>query len=65
MKRDFFEFDEYGTIASTGLNVILGKRSSGKTTLLEKINSSSLNCKYIKQFSLDCVATFGMTRILI
>lgn len=52
MKRDFFEFDEYGTIASTGLNVILGKRSSGKTTLLEKINSSSLNCKYIKQFSL-------------
>lgn len=51
-RRDLFEIDDKGNVASTGLNVIVGKRSSGKTTLLETINSSNKKCKYIKQFSL-------------
>lgn len=43
-----------GTIASTGINVILGQRSSGKTFTLEMIRNSydSETVKYIKQFSL-------------
>lgn len=43
-----------GTTASSKLNVILGKRSSGKTFNLDKIYASSEdnNIKYVKQFSL-------------
>ena len=39
-------------IISTGLNVMLGERSSGKTYTLEKINHTNDNIKYIKQFQL-------------
>ena len=37
---------------STGLNVVIGERSSGKTFTLNQIASSYDNIKYIKQFSL-------------
>jgi len=41
-----------GIILSTGLNVILGERSSGKTYTLDKIYEQNEDVKYIKQFSL-------------
>ena len=44
-------FDD-GQMLSTGLNVLLGERSSGKTWTLNKINKLNDNVKYIKQFSL-------------
>lgn len=51
-----YAFLNDGTAASTKLNVIIGKRSSGKTYNLEQIqkskDTSSENIKYIKQFSL-------------
>ncbi|MGB2518120.1 PHP domain-containing protein [Shewanella algae] len=37
---------------STGLNIILGARSSGKTVTLNRINEECENVKYIPQFSL-------------
>jgi len=37
---------------STGLNVIIGSRSSGKTHTLNRICSQNNNIKYIKQFEL-------------
>lgn len=37
---------------STGLNVLLGARSSGKSYFLNKVESSNENVKYIRQFSL-------------
>jgi hypothetical protein len=37
---------------STGLNVILGERSTGKTVTLEKIYNNHENVKFIEQFSL-------------
>lgn len=37
---------------STGLNVILGERSSGKTYLMDQISQQYENIKYIKQFDL-------------
>lgn len=37
---------------STGLNVMIGERSSGKTHTLDNIFQSNTNVKYIKQFSL-------------
>lgn len=42
-----------GTIGSTGLNIVIGKRSSGKTHLLKTIKSSFLSqdVKHIEQFS--------------
>ena len=43
---------EDGQKLSTGLNVLLGERSSGKTYTLDKISSTVENVKYIKQFSL-------------
>lgn len=39
-------------VASTGLNILIGQRSSGKTNLLNKINENVENTKYIKQFEL-------------
>lgn len=39
-------------ILSTGLNVILGERSSGKSHTLDRIFKENENVKYIKQFSL-------------
>lgn len=50
--NDFFQATDDGLLLSTGLNIILGERSSGKTVTLNKIASSSGNVKYIKQFSL-------------
>lgn len=37
---------------STGLNVVIGERSSGKTYTLDEINKFHKNIKYIKQFEL-------------
>lgn len=50
--NDFFQATDDGLKLSTGLNIILGERSSGKTVTLNKISSSSGNAKYIRQFSL-------------
>jgi ABC-type phosphate transport system ATPase subunit len=47
-----FQIFEDGQKLSTGLNVILGERSSGKTYTLNRINESNENVKYIRQFSL-------------
>ncbi len=43
---------EDGQKLSTGLNVLLGARSSGKTHTLDAINETIENVKYIEQFSL-------------
>jgi hypothetical protein len=50
--NDFFQATDEGLMLSTGLNIVLGERSSGKTVTLNKIAASSGNAKYIKQFSL-------------
>lgn len=39
-------------LVSTGLNVILGERSSGKTYTLDEISKYQASIKYIKQFEL-------------
>lgn len=49
--NDMFEAFPDFTI-STGLNVIMGGRSSGKTYTLDKIEKSNANVKYIRQFDL-------------
>jgi len=41
-----------GLMISTGLNVLLGKRSSGKSYTLNEIDQCNDNVKYIKQFAL-------------
>jgi hypothetical protein len=43
---------EDGQKLSTGLNVLLGPRSTGKTHTLDAINGSVKSVKYIRQFSL-------------
>lgn len=43
---------EGGHMISTGLNVLIGARSSGKTHTLDEISATIDNSKYIKQFSL-------------
>jgi hypothetical protein len=50
--NDFFQATGDGLKLSTGLNIILGERSSGKTFTLDKICKENDNVKYIKQFSL-------------
>lgn len=47
-----FQIFDNGQKLSTGLNVLLGNRSSGKTFTLDKIAKTNDNVKYIKQFSL-------------
>lgn len=47
-----FQVTDDGLYLSTGLNVMLGERSSGKTHTLERIMNSFENVKYIKQFAL-------------
>lgn len=47
-----FEILDNGLCISTGLTVILGKRSSGKSFTLDQINNQFENAKYIKQFAL-------------
>lgn len=53
-KSDEFAFLSDGTSASTKLNVVIGKRSSGKTYNLNQIHNSgeNNNIKFVKQFSL-------------
>jgi len=48
----FFQIFENGQKLSTGLNVILGERSSGKTYTLKTIAAMYDNVKHIKQFEL-------------
>lgn len=50
--NDLFQATDDGIILSTGLSVIIGERSSGKTYTLERICSNFENIKYLKQFSL-------------
>lgn len=49
--NNLFEVFDNGQMLSTGLNILLGDRSSGKTVTLEKIYQNH-NAKYIKQFAL-------------
>ena len=55
-KSDVFEYSYDGSIASTKLNVIIGKRSSGKTYNLNRVwdtrEQHYKNIYYIQQFSL-------------
>ena len=50
--NEFFQATAEGLMLSTGLNVLLGERSTGKTVTLDKIFNTHENIKYIKQFSL-------------
>lgn len=50
--NNFFQATDDGIMLSTGLNVIIGERSSGKTYTLNKICKNFENYKYLKQFSL-------------
>ena len=50
--NNLFQVTDDGLYLSTGLNVILGERSSGKTFTLNKICKSFENVKFIEQFSL-------------
>lgn len=43
---------ESGEMLSTGLNVLIGARSTGKTYTLDRLSRTIENVKYIKQFSL-------------
>jgi hypothetical protein len=43
---------ESGEKLSTGLNVLIGARSTGKTHTLDRLSTTIENVKYIKQFSL-------------
>jgi hypothetical protein len=47
-----FQVFENGQLLSTGLNVILGKRSSGKSHTLKRIRNVMPNSRLIEQFSL-------------
>jgi hypothetical protein len=47
-----FQVLDDGQMLSTGLNVLLGERSTGKTYTLDRIDASHDNVKYIRQFSL-------------
>ncbi len=50
--NSLFQIFDDGQKLSTGLNIILGERSSGKTYTLDKIKEANENVKYIEQFSL-------------
>lgn len=50
--NNFFQATDDGVILSTGLNVMIGERSTGKTYTLDKICNNFENAKYLKQFSL-------------
>lgn len=50
--NDFFQATDSGVMLSTGLNVVIGERSTGKTHTLNSIEKNGENVKYIKQFSL-------------
>ncbi len=50
--NSLFQVFDDGQNLSTGLNVVLGARSSGKTVTLKQISKDCENVKYIPQFSL-------------
>ena len=50
--NSLFQVFDDGQKLSTGLNIILGARSSGKTVTLTQISKDCENVKYIPQFSL-------------
>lgn len=50
--NSLFQVFDDGQLLSTGLNIVLGARSSGKTVTLNQINNDCENVKYIPQFSL-------------
>lgn len=50
--NQLFQLFDDGQKLSTGLNILLGERSSGKTYTLNRIAREYKNVKYIKQFSL-------------
>lgn len=50
--HDFFQATDDGLVLSTGLNVVLGERSSGKSYTLDKLAKKFDRVKYIRQFSL-------------
>ena len=50
--HSFFQVFQNGQKLSNGLNVILGKRSSGKSYTLRRIFNDFENVKYIQQFEL-------------
>lgn len=50
--NSLFNIFDDGQQISTGLNIVFGKRSSGKTITLNRINEECENVKYIPQFSL-------------
>jgi Fe-S cluster assembly ATPase SufC len=50
--NNYFQVTDDGLFLSTGLNVMLGERSTGKTHTLKRITKSFENVKYIEQFAL-------------
>lgn len=50
--NDFFQVTDDGLYISTGLNIMLGERSTGKTHTLNRIQEAFENVKYIRQFAL-------------
>lgn len=50
--NSLFQVFDDGQKLSTGLNIVLGSRSSGKTETLTQISKDCENVKYIPQFSL-------------
>lgn len=50
--NNLFQVFDNGQKLSTGLNVVLGERSSGKSFMLNRIDKELGGAKYIKQFSL-------------
>ena len=50
--NELWQVLENGQKLSTGLNVLIGARSSGKTHTLDEIRKTIARTKYIKQFSL-------------
>lgn len=50
--NSLFQVFDDGLKLSTGLNIVLGARSSGKTVTLNQISKDCENVKYISQFSL-------------
>lgn len=50
--NSLFQVFDDGQRLSTGLNIVLGARSSGKTVTLNQISEDCENVKYISQFSL-------------
>ncbi|MDU3177390.1 PHP domain-containing protein [Anaerococcus sp.] len=50
--NSLFPINNNGDLVSTGLNILLGARSSGKSHFLNNLYENNQNVKYIRQFSL-------------